>query len=270
MSNPSAYRELPWLNECGKPVIVCTFMRSGTHLLLDLIHRHFPEFRSWKWPWEPLSSRYLAVDVLLPQWQQKDWGIDHAKRILRRPRRPLIKTHFTTPGFQHLSQAYPDLAAWLNKKGAVLYVVRNPIKAIPSTFALYQTTHPETKNPPDTWVRQEAKRWAHHVNRWSSYGEGHRLKFEELISNPETCLDRIQEVIGARLETQHPLHPPRIRSKWHGRWLRVCTWRPESTEILTSRPPLPPETFWTPSRVEILKKETGATMGELGYTMDLS
>ena len=52
------------------PVVVASHRRSGTHLMIDVIRRHFQPCRGWKWPGEPFDRLFVDVDWLgLPRWQ---------------------------------------------------------------------------------------------------------------------------------------------------------------------------------------------------------
>lgn len=57
-------------NQIGKPIIVATYPRSGTHLTIDLLRKQFQECESWKFLGESKSNLYLDIDPLLPSLQQ--------------------------------------------------------------------------------------------------------------------------------------------------------------------------------------------------------
>ena len=46
----------------GRRVVLATHRRSGTHLTLDLLRRHFPACRARKWPFQGLDSLYLNLE----------------------------------------------------------------------------------------------------------------------------------------------------------------------------------------------------------------
>ena len=48
----------------GKPVVVASHPRSGTHLTLDLLRKQFPACASYKLPAQPLDRLYFALEAL--------------------------------------------------------------------------------------------------------------------------------------------------------------------------------------------------------------
>lgn len=76
---------------------------------------------------------YLSLDVL--SVLQADWGEDRARRILRRPSRSLIKTHWTDPGLMQLRKKQPYLADFLEEKASFVHVIRHPLRVLESMWA---------------------------------------------------------------------------------------------------------------------------------------
>ena len=50
------------LDEVGRPIVVATHRRSGTHLTIDTLRRNFPECRPRMLPLESLHRSYLNLD----------------------------------------------------------------------------------------------------------------------------------------------------------------------------------------------------------------
>lgn len=48
----------------GKPIIVASHPRSGTHLTMDLLRKQFPACVTYKLPTQPLDRLYLALEAL--------------------------------------------------------------------------------------------------------------------------------------------------------------------------------------------------------------
>jgi hypothetical protein len=109
--------ESDFLDGLGPPLVVATHMRSGTHLTMDFVRRQFLSFRSWKWPVEANDMLYLALDVL--SVLEANWGEARARRILSRPPRALIKTHWTDPGLLRLREKQPYFADFLEEGARV-------------------------------------------------------------------------------------------------------------------------------------------------------
>ena len=89
------------LEDIGRRVVLATHRRSGTHLTLDLLRRHFPPCRARKWPLEGLDSLYLNLERLIDPRQRI--SEQRALDILGRAPRPIVKTH-----------GLPDFLPWQN------------------------------------------------------------------------------------------------------------------------------------------------------------
>ena len=59
-----------------RPVVVASHPRSGTHLMIDVIRRHFKPCRGWKWPGRPLNGCLSMLTGLgFPDGKRSDpWG----------------------------------------------------------------------------------------------------------------------------------------------------------------------------------------------------
>ena len=75
----------------GPRIVIATHRRSGTHLAIDLLRRHFPACRSGKRLGEGVDALYLNLDRL----GDHPHPIDEARalELLRRAPRPIVKTH---------------------------------------------------------------------------------------------------------------------------------------------------------------------------------
>ncbi len=84
---PITYNELA---EIGDPIIVHTFGRSGTHMIIDLLRRQFRECRTWKYPGEKSNMLHASLDDI------SHGDMESRTRTLarmKRSARPIFKTH---------------------------------------------------------------------------------------------------------------------------------------------------------------------------------
>lgn len=241
------------LTGLGTPILVSTFMRSGTHLTIDLLRRNFPACRSWKLPLQPLDQLYLPVDVLLPDWEPSDWSARRALAVLRRPRRPILKSHFLEPGFESLEPTQPHVARWLRERARIIYVRRDPRSVLPSLWALLRLWRPQTcpaapASLDESFLRDAHHRWRTHVDRWQSVPAVLVLRFEEILADPGEAIRKVAEHLGEEPVRRHPILPRPLRSRREARIARLLGTRSPSTSIVL--PQRPPE--WNPAWDAIL------------------
>ena len=77
--------------DIGKPIVIASHPRSGTHLTIDLLRKQFAECKSWKMPGELLDRLYFALESFAPKFNPLSESA--ALNILQRATRPIIKTH---------------------------------------------------------------------------------------------------------------------------------------------------------------------------------
>lgn len=221
-----------FVDELGSPLIIATHMRSGTHLTIDFIRRQFSCFQAWKWPGEANDMLYLSLDVL--SVLHANWGEDRARRILRRPSRPLIKTHWTDPGLMRLREKQSHFTDFLEEKALFLHVIRHPLRVLESMWAWDVSQGSVTAQQPDSlWLNNKVDYWVWHTQAWMARPNIVRIRFEDLIANPSAVLSRLEDLLGGQALWLTPLLPPKLRGIWHSRCNRLLAVRPASTEILT-------------------------------------
>ena len=224
------------LSKIGRPVIVATFMRSGTHLTIDLLRKHFPCFRGYKSRGEPLDQLYLPIDVLLPGWEPDNWSASRALEVLSRASRPIIKTHFLDPNFDNLSQTQPELAKWLKEHAQIVYVRRGPKKVLLSylSFLSDLESHDPTRDVSEV-IEESYRHWRHHTSTWQTPSRLCRLEFEQIVRDPAGTIQQLGRELGE--EPQGPVSLPKQHgSFWRSRLSRLFAREPESTSILTRNP----------------------------------
>ncbi len=224
------------LRGIGDPVVVATFMRSGTHLTMDLLRRQFSSFASWKRPLEALDSLYLPVDVLLPGWEPADWNTKRVLDVLRRPKRPILKTHFLDADLGNLRQSQPAVADWLEQRATVLYVTRDLRQVLPSLWAFLQDWRPEQAGAFDeAFVRHWSHQALQHRDGWRCRPLLCELDYAQLTGDPLDSLRRLGDWLNEAPLLRQPLLPRPLSSRWQSRCLRLFACDSESTAILASR-----------------------------------
>lgn len=225
------------LNQIGRSVVIASHPRSGTHLTIDLLRKQFRECQSWLWFGETLHHLYLDLDHLatnqLPHVSQEE-----ALNILRRPRRPVIKTH-SLPRSEKLGVENTEFLSRLMKNADVYYVVRDGRDVLCSVHLWMQGLDLEARCPLSEFLRQEQngmsrpRIWAHHVLSWLNEPGIRVLRFEQLIKDTRKVLIQIGQQLELKpLYVEHLL--PKARqsdSKWADYWSRLMQ-QFESTAIV--------------------------------------
>ncbi|MEO0447516.1 MAG: hypothetical protein AAF191_15695, partial [Verrucomicrobiota bacterium] len=172
-----------------------------------------------------------------------------ALKVLRRPPRPILKSHFLEADFINLRETQPHLADWLEEKATVIFVSRQPEPMLRSLWAFLQIW--EAESPP-SWDEDFVKtRWllAREQERaWGSFPRLLSLRFEEILGNPDTSLRQLEEGLGLTAHWRSPLLPKPLRNRWASRGSRLFHRKSPSTAILVPHE-LPP---WNPDWDDLL------------------
>ena len=113
-----------------------------------------------------------------------------------------------------------------------IYVVRNPEK-VAASFFVFERSYRPCVQPANEWLLSAAKGWVSHVQRWSQRYETLVLRYEDLMRETRATLNDVAEFLDVEPEFSDPLLPPRLVSKWRGRWIRLVGTDSPTTEILT-------------------------------------
>lgn len=261
-----------------KPILIATFPRSGTHLTIDTLRAQFAECRSWKLPVEPLDRLFLTLDLLVRP--KRNLSHESAIRILRRAKRPIIKTH-ALPDFQDVQLFRDPVVAlpsvwkdWLRENATILYVVRDGRDVLASMHSLIQIRRPETRVRFGDFLRLPnrdvnfVRSWANHVRDWIQLANVFVLRFEDLRRDPEKTIARIGEHLQLEPRYQEPLIPPRLRSDLHARWTRLASVRPRSTAVVGRYRKQEPENWQSALTTDdkcFFEREAGDVLKMLGY-----
>ncbi len=255
----------------GAPVLIISHPRSGTHLTIDLIRKNFKSFYSWKFPGESLHSLYLSIEGFLADGNDK-LNRKRAIYIISKPTRPLIKMH--TYSYSTIKENYSDWIEWIEKKGRIIYVTRDPRSMILSYYEYAQNFEARARVNFSEFIKQPfcgySNRflyWAN-INRiWTQKEDVLTIKFEEIIKNPHYIISRIGEFIGEECLFKTDPLPKKINNIWQFRLMRIQI-SPENTSILGTKK-MKKQHDWRKEinepDLEFIRKNAGAEMNRIGY-----
>jgi hypothetical protein len=243
-------------------------MRSGTHLMIDLLRRQFAGCGSWKWPGERNDMLYLPLDVVTHPGE--GWDETRVLKVLHRSRRPILKTHWTLPDLADLRGRQPALADWIESGGLFLHVVRHPFTVLASQWAWDCSLLPDgdaAAAPDLAWVETAIGYWTHHHQQWSHRENTTVFRYEDIVSDPRGTVTRLSVLLGEEPRLRQPLLPEKLRGPWHSRWNRLTGIRPGSTEILTRGGAADPATLFDDAAVALILRLAGDSLAALGYAV---
>lgn len=227
----------------GRRFVVATHRRSGTHLTMDLLRKQFAEFKSYKRLGERADRLYLtlehvgSVGMLVTKGPRRKISPATAIDILRRAKRPLVKTH-SMPGFEDWQGESRQFVDELLRDADIYYIYRDGRSVIASLHLYMQYFHPDARAPISDFIRQElhgvnyVKGWADHVRAWLAVPGVRAIKFEDIMRNTRDVLAQIGNDLDIKPLYVEPLLPRRLKSIWESRWLRFTSTCPEPSTIL--------------------------------------
>lgn len=261
----------------SRPIVIATHPRSGTHLTIDLLRKHFPQCRSWKRPGENLNRLYLSLEALFDAAAPSPISQAKALAVVQRVPRPLVKTHFDPDLGTASARPGVDVEAWdswLRSQATFYYVHRDVRDVMCSYHKLRWRTDPSARCTVGQFIRQvehgtnRVRYWADHLRRWRGAAGVGMLRFESILADPRGVLERIGRDTAMTPRFLQPLLPSKIRNKWHGRLIRLAGARPEGSGQLADEggPPLQRwrEVFSEADRA-FVQHEAGDLLAELGY-----
>lgn len=225
------------------PVIVVSYMRSGTHLTMDFLRRNFRGVGGWKFPGEPNDQVYLPIDAL----GTASWGLKRTSTVISRSRKLLCKTHWADPNFSQLGKwGYEGLQHLLRDRARIIFVYRSPYKVIDSNVVWKIATGDVSQAavPSDEWLDDLLTSWGRQIDLWRM--SKHRtfwLSAEKILANPSGVNDALEGFLGCQSRKLKSRLPAQLRGRLHSRLNRAFSWKPSSTEILTIRPA--PSIVWS-------------------------
>jgi len=281
--NPEQRERFDWrLDRVGDPVLVATHRRSGTHLLIDLIRGQFPECRSWKFPGEDTNRLYLPMGGLARG--RMPWTT--ARRIIARPKRPILKTH-SLPTFDLQEGQLDDLVNWIWKRGTIVCSMRDCRAVMASLYAYMRAWDSSAHTTPGNFLRQTEQlpehtlpeweglsrpaQWAQHVRAWLKQERALMIRYEDVINKPREVITALGQHLGLQPAFQEPLVPAKFDKSMPARIKRRLQWRPASTAIISRRAPGVHHSWrklFTAEDLDFIWQEAGDVMTEQGYTRE--
>ena len=260
----------------GKPIVVASHRRSGTHLTIDLLRKQFEECKSTKKFGERLNRLYLTLNDVGPDHKQYV-SPKEALRILSKSERPIVKTH-QLPSFEGTS-FIKELVHWLNEEADFLYLVRDGRRVMTSLHLYEQSFNENARVDFSEFIRlpsiddqayNNVKWWAYHVESWMQQSNVKVLKYEDIVKEMHQILEILGEYLKMKPLYHTPLLPQRVKNIWQGRWNRLLKTVPESTAIIGyykgQKTPKWQEAFQGDD-YHFFLKEAGEVMHRLGYSV---
>lgn len=213
-------------------ILLLSHPRSGTHLSIDLLRKNFPNLRSRKPIFAPMSALYVSLDAVLSCSENTVPNRRVAVGLLQNAF-PIIKTHWIEEDFSNLRQRNRDVANWIEKKCKRIYVIRHPLKTLASHLQFETSIGVDTTNV-DEWLLDRGSYWFEHVEKWTENPDTLVIRFEDIIQDTFGTLDQLAHHIEQqRIVSNHPL-PAQVKGLWRHRFSRLRL-SPESTEIRSLR-----------------------------------
>jgi len=258
-----------------RPIIVASHPRSGTHLTIDLLRRHFPACDAWKLPGERLDRLYVNLDVVLSGELHERF----AATTLFRAARPIFKSH-AYPGFlrsvdQRLLDCsnpwWPTLA---RSRGDFVYAVRDG-RAVMCSYHLFMKGEPSASDCSlSAFLRQRVDGktrvaiWAEHVRAWLDAPNVVAVRFEDLTRDSEATIVSLGRSLGLEPRLVSPLLPELRPNTLRYRIERRLRIRPASTAVHGRSVGHTLEKWWdafTEADREHFHREAGDVLTRLGY-----
>jgi len=272
----------------GRPIVVASHPRSGTHLTIDLLRKQFAECQGWLHFMETVHHLYFNLDELTKISERE--ALDCAFSILRRAERPVVKTH-TLPQLEEFDGVNRDIATRILSEADILYVVRDGREVLCSMYLWMRQQNPDydadisefirgLATPmwaaePQQLDRNRVERWVEHVEAWLDLSDGVKLiKFEDLLSSPQRNVASLGNFLELEPLWSRPCLPKKssVTSRWSDYWRRL-TMQYESTAVSGRRPgdsSLSWEEVFSTEDRHFFHKACGELLIRLGYEKNQS
>lgn len=223
----------------GRSIVVASHPRSGTHLVIDLLRRQFPQCA-------PPRTRLLLGRE--PYWNLDELlsvaGRQGVREIARMADvgRAVLKTHRRPDFFapcQFTNPVLPEHAAFVRSimaRAAKIYVYRSVADTMKS---LYAFVCPKREVPFATFIREirgpwdRVGWWAMHVGEWSEAQRTLLVSYDTLLRDPEATLLRIAAFVGETPLMRTPILPRAPSSANAQRLKRILALHRESTAFMS-------------------------------------
>lgn len=262
-----------------RPILIASHPRSGTHLMLDLMRRQFPDTRSWRLWGKPLDHLYLNIERTTSD--HRHFGKALTARVLERPRRALIKTHyladFSASWVEEETGPLPAPVKEAVKNASKIYVHRDPRDVMVSYMQFLSGFRPDIaamdlmgfmKAPHWAGRTDMLGWWVEHVRSWQDMDGVLMVSYRDLIKAPQATVKMIATHTDCKPLMQTPILPPKVTSISRTRADRLLKLAPSSTAIIADKDKFPPYDWkktMTNSDHEWLESRAKSIMTTLGY-----
>jgi len=263
------------LDAIGRPIIVASHMRSGTHLTIDLLRRHFAETNPKLRPLETLHHLYVDMDSFNPG-HHNPMTTDEALRLLTRNPRPIIKTH-TLPDVTLCKPEFRPIVERIYERAQIISVVRDGRSVMLSLKRFEMPWNAEARGSFSEFMRTQWEGlvrpayWDKHVRAWQKSSNSFTIRYDHIVKNTKDALRELGAFLGMSPSMREPLLPPAMKSRYDG-WFRRLIGNTETTNIPGERPgPGEPRTWqeqFSPEDRAYFDSLAGNLLIELGYEPD--
>lgn len=226
-----------------KPLLIASHPRSGTHVSIDFVRRQFLSTWNWRFPGWPNDHVYLNIERLGAS--SRRFSEATARRIVTRPRRAILKTHFN-PQFTETwmeAESFSPADEWLSliDRAIKVYVVRHPLDVMCSYYQFSCGIDPRHEQggflgfvfgPHWCETKTRLEWWKYHVQEWVARKDVTALRYEDIVSSPESTLNKLGHLLDEKPKHVTPLLPPKISSVFQSRMQRLLYISPQSTAIV--------------------------------------
>nr|WP_319397838.1 sulfotransferase domain-containing protein [uncultured Carboxylicivirga sp.] len=218
------------------PIVITSHPRSGTHLTIDLIRRHFPESRIYK-RWGSNDNVFLSIGSYNSNNQYNRSIEAEALKLISPCTHPVIKLH--TYAWQGIEKNYPHWIEWMTEKGKTIFVYRNIYSVLTSMHLYEQSFNENARCPLKEFIRQSylgyenrIMYWNNEMIKWKGKKNTLLVSYEEIITKTEQTINKLGDFIDLKPKINYPLLPSKVNSIWHARLQRIFSTNPTSTAIV--------------------------------------
>lgn len=221
-------------------IVIVSHPRSGTHLTVDLIRRNFPAFQV-KLPIYA-SSKYLAVNADLPDWQ----GTLEGLRAYHPSGDAIIASH-------HGGVFDPDIIRNIERLGASQVIYIYPFRQFSrTTRSLWNFTYQAPKfstflDSFDSFFGEDRSVGScleHHARQWLRR-DPYFLNVDAMISDPDSAVRDLEKLLGENSAKLKRILPrPKVSHTVFGEAFELIRGR-ESTAVVV------PERKAQPTKAEL-------------------
>lgn len=255
------------------PILVASHERSGTHLFMELLRRQVRQCRGRVGRFvNPHDSLYFSIDRL-NAGHHRPGRPEECERVLRAIPRPCLKTH-NTPRMERTAPEHRAYIDALLERSMWVYCYRdgrNVMCSLQRFRQSFDTTASEGIGP---FLREDhgdgrsrVRAWADHVREWLAVERVLPVRFEEVVKDTRSLLERVCKALDLEPEWNEPLLPKPTKSRLEHWWSRV-SGRDESTNITGRGKGLEPvkwKTAFTPEDRLFFEEQSQGLLVELGY-----